>query len=141
MPLYCDIARYAYPSYWNLQAVCRLRIWQRGRATVAMMTELPENPGTSVTNQAEVLATQVCREFELWPSLTRWIEHYPPGDSFGESFDEVTFTLDPHAGLTRPRWRRLTRAEVARLIGEPVSPPGNEVPDAAGPREQSGPAR
>jgi len=40
-----------------------------------MVTELADNPGTSITNRVEALAMQVYHEFELWPALARWIEH------------------------------------------------------------------
>lgn len=44
---------------------CRVQIWHE-RCTVVMLTELPDNPGTSITNFAEGLAEiamRVLREF------------------------------------------------------------------------------
>ena len=38
---------------------------------------MPENEGTSVTNMAEQLATQICQEFDIEPKHLIWIEHYP----------------------------------------------------------------
>ena len=95
-----------------------------------MATELPDNPGTSITNRVEALAIQVYQEFELWPAFTHWIEHYPPDGPYDETFAEVRFTPDPQKGLTLPKWRALTREAVERLIGEPLP----DAPRAAGPR-------
>lgn len=128
MPPHRDIARYPFPGYWGREAQCRLRLWQRDRETVVMVTEFPGNPGTSITHAIEGLAMQICRECELWPSHTRWIEHYPPGGPFRESFTEVTLTLDPQVGFTRPHWQPWSRAEVEGLIGAPAPSPDDEVP-------------
>lgn len=129
MPPRHDIERYTYPGFRDYASACRLRIWQRERESVVVVTELDDNPGTSVTNRAAALAMQVYRAFELEPYLARWIEHYPPDGQYAETFAEVTFTLEPHKGLTRPQWRALTRADVERLIGEPLP----DVPGIAGP--------
>jgi hypothetical protein len=45
--------------------------------TVVIATELSDNPGVSVTNFAEQLATLVCKMFHLDPTKLVWIEHYP----------------------------------------------------------------
>jgi hypothetical protein len=120
MPLRHDIPRYPYPGFRDCESACRLRIWQQERASVVIVTELDDNPGTSVTNRAEALAMQVYRQYELWPPCTRWIEHYPPDSAYTETFAEVTFRTDPCTGLTRPRWRARSRADVESLIGEPL---------------------
>ena len=48
------------------------------RRTVIIATERSDNPGTSVTNIAEVLATLVCAMLEVEPDRLVWIEHYTP---------------------------------------------------------------
>jgi hypothetical protein len=45
--------------------------------TVVIATERPDNPGTSVTNAAEELASQVCQRFDIDPDKLVWIESYP----------------------------------------------------------------
>jgi hypothetical protein len=60
--------------------------------------------------------------------FTRWIEHYPPDGPYAETFAEVTFTPDPHKGLPRPQWHALRRADVERLIGEPLPEGGQSNP-------------
>lgn len=44
---------------------------------MVIATELSDNPGVSVTNFAEGLATLVCRRFSIDPEKLIWIEHYP----------------------------------------------------------------
>ena len=46
------------------------------RRTVVITTELSDNPGVSVTNFAEELATLVCNMFCIDPMTLVWIEHY-----------------------------------------------------------------
>ena len=46
------------------QARCRLRI----NGSVVVATELPDNPGQSITNAAPVLAIQVCKYYEISPN-------------------------------------------------------------------------
>jgi len=115
-------------------ARCHVRVWEgTGRLPVVIATELEDNPGTSITNAAELVASQVWEQ--LLPHAREgfvWIERYParrdrsgriaPDSALdGESLDLVTFALaggrelemreDPHP------WRRVGRAEVERLVG------------------------
>lgn len=98
------------------QVRCRLRLYQHGGRRVALVSELPDNPGASVTNAAETIASLVSGRwgFEVW------IEHYPERGvpPLPETFDVVTFS-GSYLALTRPpRWHRITREAVAALIGE-----------------------
>jgi hypothetical protein len=57
-------------------------------------TELQDNPGTSITNIAEHLASHVCERFAIDPDKLVWIETYgypAPGDR-ERTYDRVTFT-------------------------------------------------
>lgn len=77
-------APYAYRGTWDAEpeGVCRLRIFaQEGRTPVMVCSELPENPSTSITNLAEILAAELIacylphRFEEMEPVV--WLEHYP----------------------------------------------------------------
>jgi hypothetical protein len=132
---------YRYRGEWGERSHCRFRLYEQPAQTVVIATELPDNPGTSVTTFAEYLATMICTQYELLPERLRWIEHHPGRGAHGrrvESFDLVTFTFrsDPPPWLshvswnlayrqrpslfhfTDPRWQRITREEVEALIGE-----------------------
>jgi hypothetical protein len=85
----------------GIEAKCAFRIIKEtGGAATVIVTELPDNPGISVTNAFEDIATIIFREHlhgTYEPRSIRWIEHYPDRgrDVRGkvlikETFDEVT---------------------------------------------------
>jgi hypothetical protein len=106
-----------------LPTVCRLRLYQaRGAPPTAMVTELPGNPGPSITNAAEHIWKALAAALST-PSFVM-VEHYAretypgPAREGLPTFDVVT-VVD---GL--PHWRRLTEAERRTLIGQvtPLAP-------------------
>ena len=115
----------AYKGFWNSDGHCRLRVYRTDAGgVVAIATELPDNPGTSITNLAEQLATAVFQREEVsGPEHFTWIEHYPKRnigkDVRPESYDLVTFDFDPgYRRFSHPRWRRIDQATLERLVGE-----------------------
>jgi len=121
--------------------VCRVRVYEAlGAAPVILVTELPENTNTSVTNCAEYLAAEViARHFPARfgheePAV--WVEHSPPDApgwyrrraGGGSGFDRVTFSSwaprqvvergVARVKLGEPSWSPLSVAELAALIGE-----------------------
>jgi hypothetical protein len=134
-----------YRGYHGVKSVCYLRLYQpnkqneqaEARPAIAVFTELEINSGTSVTNRIEVLVTlaweflqasssfQACQKPEAAPVV---IEHYKNRGvhnthtdrwQFPESFDFVEFGRKPDGSFEKPRWRRILRTEVERLIGQP----------------------
>jgi hypothetical protein len=93
---------YHRPRYHARQAVCHVSVYQHRHGAVVVMTEPRDNPGVSVTNAVESIATTVAIARRLDPATTVWVEHYPdrhpPGmehdATFDESYDLVTFTWD-----------------------------------------------
>ena len=116
-------------------AHCRVRIYlpEDMRDTpVVICSELPNNPGGSITNSAEVIAAGVIQANEL-PTPLVWIEHWPKEamDGGGEIFELVVFSSykveerAPYLGKARAwigdaTWKRLDRAAVEVLVGEKV---------------------
>jgi hypothetical protein len=113
------------------RACCRVRIYlpdDARDAPVVICSELPNNPGGSITNSAELIAAGVIQANEL-PTPLVWIEHWPEESTEGQ----VTFELDvfssyrveeraPYLGETRAwirdaTWKRLDRATVEVLVG------------------------
>lgn len=101
-------------------------------APVVLCSELPHNPGLSVTKAAEVIAGEVISSFGLRRTSV-WIEHYPPETTDGrsETFDLVLFSGHEvsevmvggrwRAEIGIPTaWKRLDRPTVETLIGEAV---------------------
>jgi hypothetical protein len=62
-------------------------------APVVVCSELPNNPGQSVTNAAEQIAAEVIRAYRL-PTPLVWVEHFPPESTNRETetFDLVIFS-------------------------------------------------
>ena len=75
-------------------ARCRVRIYlpdDLRDAPKVICSELPNNPGGSITNSAEVIAAGVVRANEL-PTPLVWIEHWPEETTEGrETFELVVF--------------------------------------------------
>ncbi|HET8627465.1 MAG TPA: hypothetical protein VFL91_08600 [Thermomicrobiales bacterium] len=126
----------AYRGPLGQPSRCHMQVYEGGsdRLPVVIASELPENEGTSITNAAGQVATQVWRT--LLPHARegiRWIEHYPAQeDAPGryrreESFDEVTFHLVGPFEVAAPRWTPSGRAAVEALIGHPLHEPTGPV--------------
>ena len=118
--LYLSRGSRGCPSY------CWLRIYQAPDRTVVIATEVDDNPGPSMTNMAEHLATEVTRTFGLSLDALVWIEHYHDRLVIGgrprlpASFDLVTFMWTPQ-GLRAPQWRRVSKEQVETLMGQPLA--------------------
>ena len=97
-------------------------------APVMICSELPNRPGGSVTNSAEVIAAGVIRANEL-PTPLVWIEHCPEESTEGqETFELAVFSSykvkerAPYLGEWRAwigdaTWKPLDRASVEVLLG------------------------
>ena len=133
---------YIHPTPHNGR--CRVRIYRpdlpvEGSAArdeaVVICTELPNNPGMSVTNSAERIAGEVI-SFHRLPAPLVWIEHRQDGargtPEDPHSFDLVTFSsyevedLAPYMGeeskrIGEPSWKPLDRVTVETLIGQPLN--------------------
>jgi hypothetical protein len=114
---------YLYRGFHACLSYCWLRIYTTPGQSVVLATEMPENPGTSITNAPERLSMEVTRTFRLALDTLTWIEHYPERQgSHGhpllpESFDQVTFTHTAQ-GLQCPEWHRLSQAQVEAMLGQ-----------------------
>ena len=117
---------FPYRGYHGCLSRCRLRVYEEsGTPPVVIVTERDDNPGTSITNRAEYLATAVWQMLERPEAGMVWIEHYEDRALIGgkplfkEKFDSVTFTSTSR-GFSDPRWKPISKAEVEILIGQPL---------------------
>src|SRR5262245_34761683 len=109
---------YEFTAATGVKAICGLCILRDDERMVAVLTELPDNTGMSVTNAAEEIATQVRRSFGLDPEQTRWIEHYPERQyqvhqrtlTEPATYDEIVFTWENYQA-TEPNWLRLSKED------------------------------
>ena len=112
-------AAFQYEPWRGNRSYCRLRIYRTSSAAVVVFTQQPGNPGMSITNWIEGLATQAVREYSLDPTRTVFVEHYPtayyrqakahePGgaESREESLGTVTFVWSGGAARS-PKWTPL----------------------------------
>jgi hypothetical protein len=116
-------------------ARCRVRIYLPDNvrdAPVVICSELPNNPGGSITNSVEAIAAGVIRTNDLLSPLV-WVEHWfeERTDDGEETFDLVAFSSYevvervPYLGETRAwigdaTWKRLDRVTVEVLVGGKV---------------------
>jgi hypothetical protein len=118
-----------YKDAGGRPARCWVRIYlpdDVGDAPVVICSELPNNPGGSITNPAEVIAAGVIQANEL-PTPLVWIEHWPEESTEGqEIFELVHFSSyevterAPYLGETRAwigdaTWKQLDRPTMEAL--------------------------
>ena len=110
--------RYNYKGFWNCDSRCDIEVHRRGDGKyVFVATELPDNPGTSVTNFAEHLATAMRSRYGLKPEDVIWIEHYPEAKNRRkEDFDLVRFLGTEGDSFRSPVWTRITEQAADELI-------------------------
>ena len=110
-----------YPGQWGTPSRCGLKVIQRkdGKKVVIATEIYRQNPGTPVTEWVAPLATQIMQHTEGEPETFIFIEHTPDLRSkltfYEETFDRVTFDWDG-INFTNPKWSRLTKEEVDKLI-------------------------
>jgi hypothetical protein len=133
---------HAFRGPSGVRSACRARLYLPGAAEsgetlgdapVVIVSELPDNPGTSVTNAVEQIAAEVIDAHAL--ALGRvpvFVEHYPPEATGGkeETFDLVVFGHHEVREVMRggvwckeigpPTWKPLGRRTVEVLVGSPV---------------------
>jgi hypothetical protein len=124
-----------YKDTGGRSAHCRVQIYLPDDTCddpVVICSELPNNPGGSITNSAEVIAAGVIRANEL-PTPLVWIEHWPKESTDGgeEVFELVVFSSyevterAPYLRETREwvgeaTWKPLDRASVEVLVRDKV---------------------
>lgn len=113
-----------YVGYYGAIALCRLQMLRKGDTALVMFTELEDNPGTSVTNASEKLATMVVQEFELAPHKCLFVEHYPADrlTGKGETYSIVNYeweNADRAKGMPVAReasWEHLEAPDASALL-------------------------
>ena len=118
---------YPFKGYHGCDSRCRIRIFApdagEQKPYIVICSELEDNPGTSVTNMAEHLATLLWSYLEKPTQGMTWIEHYEERAFFGnrhliqEDWDLVTFQTHACGRFHSPVWRRLKKEDVAGLVG------------------------
>ena len=86
--------RFRFKGLNGCNSVCDFEIKEGPHERVLVIaTEIPDNPGTSVTNAwpilADLLYKEVLNRCKVEPGMVVWVEHYPERRSFSETWDRV----------------------------------------------------
>ena len=92
---------------------CHLRIYKVAfDKAVIIVSELLDNPGRSITDEASTLINLVCYKFGFAPYKVMWVEHYPPGYlKDGETYDEVRLGVGYISSI------RINKQSLEKLLG------------------------
>lgn len=120
--------RWDYRGFHGRESWCHLMLFREGAGApvIALATELPENPGASVANRVEVIASEVCRHFGIEPRCLVFYTRCGTGSRLDpERWNRVSFNPPGQPGsLGRPKWHHSGREVVEILCGEAI--PGIE---------------
>ena len=88
-----------------------------------VMTERDDNPGLSITNSSERIATALVNENKWAPADCRWVEHYAttPSRPAPVTWDLVIYTWGLRSGVwvaSFPVWSPLIPEDVKRLAAD-----------------------
>ncbi len=101
-------------------ALCRLQLLKKDDVALVMFTELADNPGTSITNATEGLATSVAMAFNLAPRKCLFIEHYPADRVVGRDEDYSIVSYDwigeSEPAAVNATWEHLDKPDAAALL-------------------------
>lgn len=100
---------------------CQVQLYRPASGhSVFVATELPDNPGPSITNAAEQAFYAACVRFSVLPEQVMWIEHYLGDDLREDQFDLVQFELNSEGAPFSPRWSPLGLSEAMKMTGGTV---------------------
>lgn len=109
------IFRFKSNGFINNAGICRVRIFTNSASEVyTVLSELDENPSTSVTNAVELLVAQLISQQKI-PANAKIIEHYPRSIGFADSFDFVSFDQSG-----RPSWSSVSFTSVLKKLECPA---------------------
>ena len=113
-----DVGRDLIPSR------CHLRLFKNpSMEVIAIMREIKENIGASVTNSAQTLAEDIVDQFNLQSSDVRFFEHYDKNSylqegEIEERFAEIKFEWDHLRRASNAEWSYITKEDLENLLNE-----------------------
>lgn len=111
---------YDYKGLWDVPSRCGLKIVPRADADVVIATELyTNNPGTSVTEFCNRLATLIVKDKGLMPDRLMFIVRTPDNQSkmsfWNEFFAHAIMAWDGEK-FGKPQWQKMSKEEVDALL-------------------------
>ena len=108
---------YHFKGIRDCDSMCDIKVYRKRGQVFVFATELAGNMGTSITNWAEQLATQFCRENSISPHQLVWVEHYPARHRQVETYDQVVFDWNWYDGrFISSEWTRVEPEQVKKWI-------------------------
>lgn len=108
--------KFAFPRPSVPGSFCRFRIYQQSDSlSVVLISQIPDQGGTSLTNAVEEIATAVLRQYKevlgngIQPPT--WLQHFPIGSLKTEMeplLHLVTFCCSSPGLLVNPAWKRVS---------------------------------
>ncbi|MDO8613275.1 MAG: hypothetical protein Q7R32_10715 [Dehalococcoidia bacterium] len=101
---------FAYKAGNGFDGVCAIeRIDLEDGRTAIICEEIDGNPGQSITNSIEHIATQLCDQFDIEPEMLVLIEHYDTWYARETEWDIVEFgRRSRESGFADPAWHPLS---------------------------------
>lgn len=130
MPMVDEV--FNYKGYGVHDSHCRLRIWghENSEHRVVLLSEMEDNKGTSVINDAEHIATEVLRKFNLNPYFTEWYDShllYFEGFPKEVMYSHMTMLYDSRKGefiKNSVSWDHTTKNELQNIVREEIEDEG-----------------
>ena len=98
--------RYKFGGLGACESWCDLEVDQK--LHIVIVYEVKDNPGTSVTNAAEILANQVCKDFNLDVNKVIWIEE-------NKGYALVDF-MKYGGKLRGPKWTYIDEKQLQEIL-------------------------
>lgn len=111
---------YDFKGVWDIPSRCGLKIVKTEKEDIVIATELySENPGTSVTEFCNRLATIIVKDHGLDPARLCFIVRTPDNNSkmsfWNEFFSRADMAWDGEK-FGNPRWEKLSKEQVDHLL-------------------------
>ena len=95
---------YNFRGFGNCESKCRVYVTEIHGITHICFEELEDNPGTSVTNVSEQLATEILKYLNLPAGKCKFFESYPETSYRRDrSFEEILYTWNNNTASS-PSW-------------------------------------
>jgi hypothetical protein len=109
-----------FQGLWGQESRCGLRIVHNNGKFIIIVSELYQlNPGTTITQAANLLANQICKKFEIPLDSVIYFEHTPEMNSklsfYKEEFYRVDFKIED-GEFVEATYNKVEVNEVINLI-------------------------
>lgn len=113
------------PSGTRIYSRCQVQLFQSVRSrsdreeVVIIITELSNNPGRSITNGAEQIASLILLQHNLKAFNVKFIEHYIRKAPEPDTWDLLSFNIVRGQLIAGPRWAPGQWKLIAQMIDAP----------------------